>query len=70
MGSELSSRISGYATYLQHDAVIRPKDCGGPIVDLDGMVVGINICRAGRTESWAIPSEVVQPLLPSLMAGR
>ena len=70
MGSELSSRTSGYATILQHDAVLRPKDCGGPIVDLDGMVVGINICRAGRTESWAIPSEVVQPLLPSLMAGR
>ena len=70
MGSELSSRTSGYASILQHDAVLRPKDCGGPVVDLDGMVVGINICRAGRTESWAIPSEVVQTLLPSLMSGK
>ncbi len=70
LGGELSSRTSGYATILQHDAVLRPRDCGGPLVDLDGLVVGINICRAGRTESWAIPSEVVQPLLPALMAAK
>ena len=43
MGSELSSRTTGYATILQHDAVIRPKDCGGPLVDLDGKVVGMNV---------------------------
>ena len=55
MGSELSSRISGYPTILQHDSVVKPADCGGPIVDLDGKVIGINICRAGRVESWAVP---------------
>ncbi|MCI0682117.1 MAG: gamma subclass chorismate mutase AroQ [Gemmataceae bacterium] len=70
MGSELSSRISGYPTILQHDSVIKPTDCGGPIVDLDGRVIGINICRAGRTESWAVPSEVIQPLLFDMMAGK
>jgi len=70
MGSELSSRTTGYPTILQHDAVIRPRDCGGPIVDLDGKVIGINICRAGRTESWAIPSEAIQPVLFDLMTGR
>lgn len=70
MGSDLSSRISGYATILQHDSVIKPVDCGGPIVDLDGKVVGINICRAGRVESWAVPAEVIQPLLFDMMAGK
>lgn len=70
MGSELSNRITGYATILQHDGVIRPRDCGGPLVDLDGRVVGMNVCRAGRTESWAIPAEIIQPLLGDLMSGR
>lgn len=70
MGSELSSRISGYPTILQHDSVVKPTDCGGPVVDLEGRVIGINICRAGRTESWAVPAEVIQPLLFDMMAGR
>jgi serine protease Do len=70
MGSELSSRRSGYGTILQHDSVVKPTDCGGPIVDLDGHVIGINICRAGRTESWAVPSEVLQTVLADLKSGK
>jgi serine protease Do len=70
MGSALSSRRVGYATILQHDSVVRPTDCGGPIVDLDGHVIGINICRAGRTESWAVPSEVLQTVLADLKSGK
>lgn len=67
MGSKLSSRRSGYPTILQFDGVILPTDCGGPIVNLDGKVIGITISRAGRTENWAVPSEVVRPVLMDLM---
>jgi serine protease Do len=70
MGSELSQRRLGFPHILQHDSVVKPRDCGGPLVDLDGKVIGINIARAGRTESYAIPAEIVQPLLPELMSGR
>jgi serine protease Do len=70
MGSELSTRRSGYPIILQHDSVLKPSDCGGPLVDLKGRVVGINISRAGRVETWAIPAEVVQPLIPELQSGR
>lgn len=70
MGSDLSSRRSGYPTILQHDSVVRPSDCGGPIVDLEGRVIGINICRAGRTESWAVPTEVIQSVLADLKSGK
>src|SRR5438034_2409763 len=70
MGSALSSRRNGYPSILQHDSVVKPTECGGPIVDLDGKVIGINICRAGRVESWAVPAEAVQPLLFDLMAGK
>ncbi len=70
MGSELSVRRSGYPTILQHDSVVKPNDCGGPIVDLDGRVIGINICRAGRTESWAVPTEIIQSVLLDLKSGK
>jgi len=70
MGSELSKRRGGYQSILQHDSVVKPTDCGGPIVDLDGKVIGINICRAGRVESWAVPAEALQPILFDLMAGK
>jgi serine protease Do len=70
MGSVLSERRAGFPTILQHDTVLKPTDCGGPLVDLDGKVVGINIARAGRTESYAIPSETVQTMLADLKAGK
>ena len=69
MGSQLSEKRN-FPTILQHDTVIKPTDCGGPLVDLDGRVVGINVARAGRVESYALPSEVVVPLLADLMSGK
>jgi serine protease Do len=70
LGSELSARRTGFPTILQHDSVLKPADCGGPLVDLDGHVIGINIARAGRTESYAVPTEAIQPLLGDLKSGK
>lgn len=66
MGSKLSDRRAGFPVILQHDSILKPSDCGGPLVNLEGKVIGINIARAGRTETYAIPSEAVQPLLEKL----
>lgn len=70
MGSTLSGRRTGFPQVLQTDLVVDAKDCGGPVVDLDGNVLGINIARAGRVETWILPSEVIRPLLPDLKAGK
>lgn len=70
LGSDLSSRRSGYPTILQFDGVVKPNDCGGPLVNLDGQVIGVCISRAGRTETWAIPSEAIKPLLADLKSGK
>jgi len=37
---------------------------------LDGQVIGINIARAGRVESYGIPTEALTPLLADLMSGK
>ena len=70
MGSELSDRRGGFPQILQHDMALRPVDCGGPVVGLDGKAVGINIARAGRVESYAIPAEAVKSLLDDLKSGK
>jgi serine protease Do len=70
MGSKLSDRRDRFPTILQHDQVIKPSDCGGPLVDLDGKAVGINIARAGRVESYAIPTESVLALVNDLKSGK
>lgn len=69
-GSELSQRRGGFPSILQHDTVLLPRECGGPLVDLDGKTVGINIARAGRTETYAVPSEAVLDLLGDLKSGK
>jgi serine protease Do len=70
MGSVLSERRTGFPTYFQSDTVIKPNDCGGPICDLEGHVLGINIARAGRVESYSIPTEALTPVLADLMSGK
>jgi serine protease Do len=71
LGGPLSERRTGFlTTLLQHDTVLKPYECGGPLVDLDGKTVGINIARGGRTESYAIPAEEVRALLADLQSGK
>ncbi|OAI48360.1 hypothetical protein AYO44_07235 [Planctomycetaceae bacterium SCGC AG-212-F19] len=70
LGSELSSRRTGFPTILQHDSVLRPVDCGGPLVDLEGKAIGLNVARAGRTETYAVPSEALLPILADLRNGK
>jgi serine protease Do len=70
MGSELSGRRTGFPAVLQTDMVIEPRNCGGPIVDLNGKVLGISIARAGRVETWILPSENIKPILADLKSGK
>jgi serine protease Do len=70
LGGDLSERRFGFPAALQHDTVLAPNECGGPVVDLDGRVVAFNIARAGRTESYALPVSLVRSRLLDLMSGR
>ena len=65
----VSTRRYDFPMVLQHDAVLRPSDCGGPLIDSSGRVVGVNIARGGRTETYAIPSDVLLTLFYDLMCG-
>src|SRR5262245_1443927 len=67
LGGKLSDRRSGFPVAIQHDSVLRPIDCGGPVVDVDGKVIGLNIARAGRVESYALPSSLVRETVDKLL---
>ena len=70
MGGKLSQRRTAFPKILQHDTTLAPESCGGPLVDLEGKAVGLNIARAGRVETYALPSEIVKNLIPDLIAGK
>jgi serine protease Do len=61
---------SGYYDFLQTDASINPGNSGGPLLNLKGMVVGINTAiRGGGAQGigFAIPINMVKQLLPMLL---
>ncbi len=65
----LSEVRSGFDTVLQHDTVLKPEHCGGPVIDLDGHAIGMNIARAGRVETLAIPASEVQRIVAGLLTA-
>lgn len=54
-------RLSGFDRVIQHDTVLDPEECGGPVIDSRGRAVGINIARAGRIVSYLLPSSLILP---------
>jgi serine protease Do len=70
MHGRLSNHRYGFFNAFQHDLVLEPEECGGPLVDLDGAVVGLDIARAGRVESLAIPAADIKMLLARVTSGR
>jgi len=57
---EKSGRRDGFSRVFSHDANLEPEDCGGPVFDMQGSLVGINIARNSRVRSYTIPLETVR----------
>lgn len=68
-GGPFSARRSGFPVVLPHDSVVHPAECGGPIVDTDGKIVGINIARALRVTTYALPAEFVLATAKEILAA-
>lgn len=66
LGALPSRRADQFPTVFQHDSPLLPEQCGGPITDLQGNVIGINIARNNRSASYAIPSSHVNTILKKL----
>jgi S1-C subfamily serine protease len=62
----LSRRRTGLPNTVRHDTVLLPSQCGGPVMDSFGRIVGINIARVSRTHSALLPSKSVKVALSIL----
>lgn len=58
----VSERFTGYPRVLQHDVISSNRFTGGPLLNLNGHCLGMNIARCNRTESYAIPVEELKIL--------
>jgi serine protease Do len=70
MSGRVSSRRGAFPRAFQHDILGASDSMGGPVLNLDGKCVGMNIARADRAETYAIPSEDVQEIAKRLLAKK
>jgi S1-C subfamily serine protease len=63
----ISLRTDNFARIIQHDLPLTPLDMGGPLFDLEGHALGINIARVDRVTTFALPASVfwkeIEPLI-------
>ncbi|RMH11410.1 MAG: PDZ domain-containing protein [Planctomycetota bacterium] len=72
--------FGGYTNFIQTDAAVNPGNSGGPLVDVRGRLVGMNVAIAtgrdtqGTTESgdsagisFAIPTGTIEPIIRQLI---
>src|SRR5262245_46226236 len=74
--------IGGISNFIQTDAAVNPGNSGGPLVDVHGRVVGMNVAIAtaqntnGATEgqsagiSFAIPLTTIESRISEIIAGK
>jgi S1-C subfamily serine protease len=59
----------GFPTFFEHDTPLHRRQCGGPVVDLDGDLVGITVCPS-EYGCMAIPGASIRRLFDELKSGR
>ena len=59
MSGETSKRKTGFTRILQHELTLNRAAMGGPLLDVGGHLVGLNIARVNRVEVYALPWSVV-----------
>ena len=67
---DLSKRRTDFPAVFQHDGVVWASACGGPMIDLHGRCVGINIARFDRICTFALPASEVQASVKRILAAR
>lgn len=58
-----SERRDGFEKVFIHDATLKPSECGSPLINTDGMIVGVNMARYSRTSSLGVSGKELSDFL-------
>lgn len=67
--SSLEGPAAGERDWIAVDLALRPGHSGGPLVDHQGRLIGINTLMAGPEVGMAVPAHVVTDFVESVLAG-
>lgn len=71
LNRSISTDTANLTGLIQTDAPINPGNSGGPLINSQGQVIGMNTAIASNAQNigFAIPSNEIKSLLPSLESG-
>ncbi len=61
MSGPVSKRKDDFPMILQHDLPLPKEAMGGPLLDLNGFCMGINVARVDRVTTFALPAKIIKP---------
>ncbi|MCA9033878.1 MAG: trypsin-like peptidase domain-containing protein [Planctomycetaceae bacterium] len=61
----LSERRTGFRQIMQCDIPVQPDDCGGPLIDARGRIIGVIIARRARESTLVLPIQSVVDRIPA-----
>jgi S1-C subfamily serine protease len=69
MSGRTSQRRAGFKEVIQHTIPLAPNVMGGPLANLNGETIGVNIARVDRVTTYALPSGLVREAIQRLEPG-
>ncbi len=69
MSGPVSKRKDNFPLILQHDLPLPKEGMGGPLFNLEGKCIGINIARVDRVTTFALPVSTIKPYLKDWLSS-
>ena len=66
MSGPVSKRKDNFPLIIQHDLPLPKEAMGGPLFDLEGKCIGINIARVDRVTVFSLPASIAREMTTEL----